>query len=801
MNPRVLELLKNPKNIQSEDLILLKEEIHAFPYVQNIRALHLYGVHLYDKENYQKELSTTAAYTTDKKILYQLINGKIRQESKPEPAEEKDTPKVAVKPVRFGYKDKAFPIRREESPEKAEEKQEEAAACLLNQPQEITHIYVNGERNRILFEGEENFLNDENTETIDLESTLESGVLVTQKTESVSKPVSLIEDPRQAESPEINEASEAGTRFTPEEIINDDQPSEVTAKEEINQEDHLSFHEVESLMPEVEIAPEVVVDEEVKSESKEHISEAQREESEETAAGSEFTPEEIIEEDYPSEEIDQENNTGFQELEPSTPEAETIHGDIADEEIKSELAEDTSADRTQEISAGSEFTPEKIVEEDPISEEADKEEINSEDNTGFHEVEALTPEANPEENRTSEDADTETVEPENDAAEISFHGTDSFMPDVKIQAAGTEETAVSGVVQPAINKHEEEMRRLIEEVEKKMKETKPAVETVQEETKTEPEAEAVPDHEISFAETQSFHFWSAGSDEPKLPEESTEGSAPETETVLPAENTDAVQPVEETGTETEPEINTAWKPMNLDAQLPDSMITKETAPKAVTEKAEEKPLQAADETPQEIKEEVLPVEATVTQAENGPETVEKVEETETVEEPIKEELSEENEAPVMSVSFFGSDISSWSGENKENKKEETVQNQEPEPAEPVAQDSNVPGFINTWQSWLKIDRTEEIEKEKTVIKEKAIETFIENNPRISQLKEESSYVVKERNDDISHLMTETLANLYLEQKLYSKAIKAFGILKKKHPEKADHFDAKIKEVNDIKSGK
>jgi hypothetical protein len=80
MNPRVLELIKNPKNIQLEDLGLLKEEIHAFPYIQNIRALHLYGVHLYEKENYQKELSTTAAYTTDKKILYQLINGKIRQE-------------------------------------------------------------------------------------------------------------------------------------------------------------------------------------------------------------------------------------------------------------------------------------------------------------------------------------------------------------------------------------------------------------------------------------------------------------------------------------------------------------------------------------------------------------------------------------------------------------------------------------------------------------------------------------------------------------------------------------------------
>jgi hypothetical protein len=84
MNHRVLELLKTPKNIQSEDLHLLKEEINSFPYIQNIRALYLYGVHLYDKDNYQKVLSTTAAYTTYKKILYQLINGKIQQKPKPE---------------------------------------------------------------------------------------------------------------------------------------------------------------------------------------------------------------------------------------------------------------------------------------------------------------------------------------------------------------------------------------------------------------------------------------------------------------------------------------------------------------------------------------------------------------------------------------------------------------------------------------------------------------------------------------------------------------------------------------------
>ncbi len=131
MNPRVLELIKNPKNIQLEDLGLLKEEIHTFPYIQNIRALHLYGVHLYEKENYQKELSTTAAYTTDKKILYQLINGKIRQESKQEIAGEKALSKTIEKPAPLALKTKSFPIKREEEVSMENSSDEPDNTCAL----------------------------------------------------------------------------------------------------------------------------------------------------------------------------------------------------------------------------------------------------------------------------------------------------------------------------------------------------------------------------------------------------------------------------------------------------------------------------------------------------------------------------------------------------------------------------------------------------------------------------------------------------------------------------------------------
>ena len=79
MNARVLELIKNPENIQSGDLKLLETEINSNPYIQNIRALYLYGTHKFNPENYQNELSKTAAYTTDKKILYHFINQKFAE--------------------------------------------------------------------------------------------------------------------------------------------------------------------------------------------------------------------------------------------------------------------------------------------------------------------------------------------------------------------------------------------------------------------------------------------------------------------------------------------------------------------------------------------------------------------------------------------------------------------------------------------------------------------------------------------------------------------------------------------------
>lgn len=661
MNNRVLELLKNPKNIQSEDLNLLKEEINSFPYIQNIRALHLYGIHLYDQENYQKELSITAAYTTDKKILYQLINGKIKEKTKPEVLENNNV-KGLEKGSRYFPKSKNFPIKREELPEKAQIKEEVVRQFPAPLP-EIKHIYVNGERNRILFEGEENFLEESNHETIDIESTLESGTLVTQKQKEVFS-----EEPIQA------------TETIEQEIA----LKEIEGTDN-NQDQHdTPVNGTETSKDETEIANTILKP---------------------TLDNDALPVEEKV------------NETELKEI---------------------------------EISKKTEFTPEEIINEDEITSESEKEKVSND-------------------------------------SELSFHGTDSFMPEVKIESKNSDEITVSEISQPSVNKHEDEMRRLIEEVERRMKANKVVAEDKKE---SEPETQS---HDINFAETQGFHAVETKVEDVK--------PVAVDDTARPVEVSEAKNEeinTEEIVSEEKTELKSSWKPMSFESHVPDSLISKPaqiSQPKEETTKAQilkEKDILPEEEVTYEFtegsKEDIKPEESIQ-------------EETEVHNTDADVVIEKKEEAPVMNVSFFSSDISSWSMSDKKEEQQDHLEEDTIQKGESVDDpaDSNIPGFINTWQSWLKIDRTEkEPEKIKAEVKSKVIESFIENNPKISQLKDESSFVVKEKNDDISHLMTETLAKLYFEQKLYTKAIKAFEILADKHPEKKSYFEEKIQEVKDIR---
>ena len=555
MNSRVLELIKNPELFQKQDLEILNSEIKKQPYIQNIRALYLYGIYTHQPENYPKELSTTAAYTTDKKILYQFINKKEIAE------------KAAISENHIPEETKIQEIKEEikELPVALE-----TSKVISPTPIEVPKpVYVDGVLNRILFEGEENFLENESVK-IDIESTRESGIIVTQPIQK--------EEKKETEIPKIEE-----------EIL----PKEETIQEEI------------------------------------------------------------------------------------------------------------VAGKTENIPA-------------------EKQEENN--------------------------------------AEVSFHGMEEFLPNVKITSKNTK-PAEYQVPKSTLSRHEEEMQRLIAEVEARMKNSK------KEKVKT--EETPISNAEVNFAETQDFIPTEIKNE---ISEEKIIDKKNEVEPEISKKN-GVVENAQKTieSAQLEPENSKAdnviekkpWKPMSFNSNTPDSLIDK---------KSEEK-----------LKEVEIP-------------------ETKVIEETSTNSVEKSEERPVFNVSFFSQNVSSI----HESEKVELVEKSSEETTSIASEtdESNIPNFINTWQNWLKIGQNKEETTEiPTNSKEKLIEEFIVKEPKISKLKEDSDFVVKEKSDNISHLMTETLANLYLEQRLYSKAIKAFEILIEKHPDKKAYFAEKIDQIKELRQNK
>jgi hypothetical protein len=650
METRILELLKEPKNIQKEDLQILRDEIKAFPYLQSVRALHLYGIHLYESENYQKELSKTAAYTTDKKNLYHLINGNIERLA----IEKTTAPAVNVietkkaNPI-YAQRTGGFPIKR--NVEQTSSEGQSAYTAIQPEP-EISNnlIFVEGQRNRILFDGEENFLNEENSEKIDIESSLEAGNLVTGKTNVVDN-------------------------------LNDEKQDEIV----INQ-------------PEIEVLSQNNFTEEVEAIIEEKA---------------------ISFQETPSLELNNQNEIKLEEK-------------IVDE---------------KEV-----FTAETIISENGIQSQTEKEKIE-------------------------------------DNSQLSFHGTESFLPEVKIESKTEAQKESTTTPLSTSNKYEDEMRRLIEQVEQKMKEAKKEVATknVQDVQEEQEDQNSI---QISYAETQSFEIETKPQNDDKEVQKVTDEfqKAPAIESVIHEEKKER---------ETTEEVKSDWKPMSFENKTLDSVIINEH----LNSKQEEAVINQ-----QEIDTKKTPELSEPAKIEQNKDVVlEKDGEEIVVADDVADDVFDKGN-PGFNLSFFGNNISTFSKASDSNTEE----------AEPKAEkeieaktsidslekasvlDSNVPNFINTWQSWLKIDRTDEIVKAKTEIKVKAIENFLENNPKISQLKDEVTFVVKEKTDDISHLMTETFAKLYTEQKLYTKAISAYQILCEKHPHKKSYFQEKIQEIKDLR---
>ena len=110
---------------------------------------------------------------------------------------------------------------------------------------------------------------------------------------------------------------------------------------------------------------------------------------------------------------------------------------------------------------------------------------------------------------------------------------------------------------------------------------------------------------------------------------------------------------------------------------------------------------------------------------------------------------------------------------------------------------------HSFQEWLQLSRLKPIVREeiKSSIDEgkkkklDLIDKFIESNPKITPIAKDATVpVIEVISEDTSHLMTETLARVYLEQKKYSKAIQAYEILILKYPEKSSFFADRISDI-------
>ncbi|HBR13017.1 MAG TPA: hypothetical protein DD740_12640 [Chryseobacterium sp.] len=644
MNTRVLELIKNPKIITESDLDILASESEKTPYAQSIRALYLYGINLYQPEKYKENLSRTAAYTTDKKILYQFINSEKINKKEQLPNEQptlEDTNIQSTKEIGKTHEEQITPEELpqkeiEEKPVNITDSNENIEAEKVSKPSyNISSSVTFTSANNIVYQ-----INNTKTQSgktgFPLPQTVVSKKVNERPAEEeLSKPANpeLIAEIEQTETPSLN-------KFDINKIIEseDQEGSEFIVVE--GEKNRLLYEGEENFM--AEQTPELDL--------------------EATAESGELT-------------LKQEN--------------ETVVTPTAQEENRPE-------------------------------------EVMTENNNG-HQT-----------NEPVEDNKESTVKDEND--DISFGGAQDFMPDVKFSVPKNHLDYLNPTKYEAqLTKEDQQTSHHYEE---------PAL---QEDLEIQ-DADAV-----SFAKTQAFDFANA---------EVVQNKA--------EDNTDDKIVIADIP---EPEDN-GWKPMQFSGNTPDALIGKPEKEPAV----EDEPA-VSEKFKIDLIEEPM---AQDNEQENDPEENFVVEEStvETIQEPKEEEL------PVINVSFFGDDVSKI-----EDHKEipATLPVEKPKQND----DSNVGRFINTWQNWLKIERNDQ-PQEKVTKKEKIIDNFIENNPKISQLKDENAYVIKERKDDISHLMTETLARLYTEQKLYTKAIKAYEILSKKHPEKKAYFEDKIEEVKEIR---
>lgn len=115
---------------------------------------------------------------------------------------------------------------------------------------------------------------------------------------------------------------------------------------------------------------------------------------------------------------------------------------------------------------------------------------------------------------------------------------------------------------------------------------------------------------------------------------------------------------------------------------------------------------------------------------------------------------------------------------------------------------------HSFNQWLQLSvkkpiiRNENVQQKSVDDNASIIDRFIKSNPKISPPKKGVDIDISiPKNNPDSSLMTETLARVYLEQKKYDSAIKAYRILSLKYPEKSGFFADQIKRVHNLQKHK
>ncbi|WP_299129803.1 hypothetical protein [uncultured Winogradskyella sp.] len=73
----LIYLLKHPEAVSASQSAVLLEKINEYPYFQSLRALYLKGLKEKESYKYNNTLKITAAYTTDRSVLFDYITSTV----------------------------------------------------------------------------------------------------------------------------------------------------------------------------------------------------------------------------------------------------------------------------------------------------------------------------------------------------------------------------------------------------------------------------------------------------------------------------------------------------------------------------------------------------------------------------------------------------------------------------------------------------------------------------------------------------------------------------------------------------